>query len=58
MEELSLYSLLAQAGAAFAGAKSPGQGGSLFEAMRNLEVLRQRNRQAMEAQLPWKKNKL
>jgi hypothetical protein len=45
-EKLVINSVLSQASAAYAAARAPGKGGSLFEAMHYLEIIREKNQNA------------
>jgi hypothetical protein len=49
--------ILSQACAAYAACKSPGKGGSLFEAYQYLELIREKNKEAFNKQLPFGKKK-
>jgi hypothetical protein len=54
-ETLSVNSILTQASAAYAASKAPGKGGSLFEAFKYLDFIRQKNKESFDKKYGLKK---
>jgi len=56
-KDLVEHSILSQASAAFAASKSPGKGGSIFEAYRYLDLIREKNKEAFDKKYSFNKKK-
>ncbi|MDJ0625714.1 MAG: hypothetical protein QNJ31_05025 [Candidatus Caenarcaniphilales bacterium] len=56
-DNLSINSILSQAATAYASSKAPGQGGSLFEAYKALDIIKDKNRQAFNKKFGFGKKK-